>query len=125
MLVRDPVQRAYSHWKMGHEWFESKEECGVEQVIAQGLPAGDLEPTEMEALRAQERKAARARRAAAAAPASADEAASTTQINSEPAPLSKAPPSPSFSLPARPERAALDSSHHVSAADAARPPASP
>eukprot|EP00908_Phaeocystis_cordata_P016957 Transcript_28276.p1 GENE.Transcript_28276~~Transcript_28276.p1 ORF type:complete len:701 (+),score=205.47 Transcript_28276:257-2104(+) len=52
VLVRDPVQRAYSHWKMGHEWFESKEECGVEQVIAQGLPAGDLEPTEMEALRA-------------------------------------------------------------------------
>jgi hypothetical protein len=34
VLLRDPVQRAYSHWKMGHEWFESKPDCGIEKVIA-------------------------------------------------------------------------------------------
>jgi hypothetical protein len=30
-LVRDPVQRAYSHWKMGREWMESK--CTSEKEL--------------------------------------------------------------------------------------------
>ena len=37
VLVRDPVQRAYSHYKMGHEWFESKDECGFEAAVGMGL----------------------------------------------------------------------------------------
>lgn len=52
VLLRDPVQRAYSHWKMGHEWFESKPDCGIEKVIAQGLPAGGVSSVTEEAIRA-------------------------------------------------------------------------
>jgi len=56
VLLRDPVQRAFSHWKMGHEWFESKPDCGFEKVIAQGLPPGGVDSRTEEAIRAAVRR---------------------------------------------------------------------
>ena len=58
VLVRDPIQRAYSHYKMGHEWFESKDDCGLEAAVEMGLSSAPepLSAAEEETVRAGVRR---------------------------------------------------------------------